>query len=232
MELGICKLCGVEKELIGESHAIPQFMYREIIGDDKKVYRIGVFAEEIKINKKGSPAPYDKHIFCQQCEGIFSKYESYAKEAIYGIPNMHFENPQATFYRDINGRPFTIVEKINYKKYKLFLLSLLFKAHVSKQKIFEEVNIGIHIDKIKKMILDGNAGEDYDYPIMHFLQENMRYDLIIQPLKKVWKGVDCFQFTITKMSYLFFLTDKKGQLDQNDSQLVLTKENKFGILHI
>ena len=58
---------------------------------------------------------------------------------------------------------YTLYEKIDYTKFKLFLLSLLWRASISKLPIFKDINLGPYEDKIRQMILDNNPDDPIQY---------------------------------------------------------------------
>jgi hypothetical protein len=53
----------------------------------------------------------------------------------------------------------------DYAKFKLFHLSVLFRASVSSLPVFAQVRLGPHRETIRRMILDETPGREVDYPI-------------------------------------------------------------------
>ncbi len=60
----------------------------------------------------------------------------------------------------------------DYTKFKLFHLSILFRASVSSLPTFQEVNLGNHEERIRDMLLSGDPGRDSEYPIIAFVVLN------------------------------------------------------------
>jgi len=52
---------------------------------------------------------------------------------------------------------------IDYKLFKLFQLSLLWRAGVSDRPIFKEVALGRHQEILRRMLLDDDPGESHKY---------------------------------------------------------------------
>ncbi len=57
------------------------------------------------------------------------------------------------------------VSGIDYQRFRMFLLSVLWRAALSKDKFFSEVTLGSHHEnKLREMILTDIPGEPYEYP--------------------------------------------------------------------
>lgn len=55
------------------------------------------------------------------------------------------------------------INRIDYKQLKLFILSLLWRAHHSNNQFFQKVYIPTHEPILREMILEGDAGVDTIY---------------------------------------------------------------------
>jgi hypothetical protein len=85
-------------------------------------------------------------LLCDSCENIFSNLENYVKNMLYG-------GIELTFHK-IGPRTWS-VGGLDYIKFKLFQLSVLWRASVSTQEFFKSVNLGQkHESQIRKMLLD------------------------------------------------------------------------------
>jgi hypothetical protein len=241
MILGDCKLCDQHKELANESHIIPKFIFKEIMGDDRKIYPIKINGsltnKQIIMPKKGLPTPYDKHLLCLDCESVFNKLETYSKEAIYGNAVMHVENPKVQGYVDQNGNPFSIIEKMDYTKYKLFLLSILWRAHISSRDMYKAVNLGPHADIIKKMIRNNDAGSCEDYPIIqtsYLLNKGYSKDYVGQFFKSRDKktGLTLYHIIITGIRYMFFINSNTHTLPEYITKNTIKEDGSFHLIHL
>ena len=87
------------------------------------------------------------YLLCEDCEGEISKFEDYVRRIFYvGV------GVQIT-----NGNPI-FIQQIVYRKFKLFLLSLIWRASVSNNEFLENVSLGPDEEKIRKMLINRDPG--------------------------------------------------------------------------
>lgn len=130
---GICKLCKLEKELIRKSHIIPDFLYRNSGMFDEKHRLLSFSKEDVANNikpKYEQTGVYDGNILCANCDNVvIGQYEKYASQIIYS-ENLNEETQiECDEYLD-SVTLYSVCKGIDYKKYRLFLLSILFRACV------------------------------------------------------------------------------------------------------
>ncbi len=81
----------------------------------------------------------------------------------------------------------------DYATFKLFHLSVLFRASVSSLSTFQEVNLGaLHEERIRQMLLNEDPGKDWEYPILGFAVLNKimsKSDLFLNLLVGVMKVI-------------------------------------------
>src|SRR3546814_7896147 len=91
------------------------------------------------------------------------------------------------------------VTGIDYAQFKLFLLSLLWRAGVAKGRYFERVTLGPHEERLRAMLHDGDPGPFDLYHCILWglnLQPNEIPQLMVQPCKdKVW-GHTTYHFVV------------------------------------
>ena len=145
-----CALCE-EKKSLCDSHILPEFVYRPLYDRKHTAVKIDIEKGKREKTQKG----FSEWMLCIECEGLFSKWEDYFAKV--------------WFHEKYQLRPKRLEEKLitikgfDYKKFKLFHLSLIWRAAVSKKREFKAVRIGPHEDKIRKMLLTENPGEPEDY---------------------------------------------------------------------
>jgi hypothetical protein len=87
------------------------------------------------------------------------------------------------------------ITNLNYAKFKLFQLSILWRAGVSSS--FRQVQLGPHRERLRAMLLAGEPGSSQDYPTLMFmlLDEGRPVgDLIIEPSPARLDGHKCYRF--------------------------------------
>lgn len=161
MKTGICKLCLEEKPLIGKSHIYPQFLYKGVFDASNRSVFQNLKAGTDKFYQTGF---YDKYIFCQNCDNvILGSLERYAASVFY-YPGSS-GSLRITEHRERTELTVMNVQDIDYKKFKLFVLSLLWKAHISSNPFFREVEISGIEPQLRSMLHNHDLFEDSDYQI-------------------------------------------------------------------
>lgn len=147
----ICALCLKTAEL-QYSHIISEFLYLPVY-DGKHRFQL------LSTTSGQSPREHQKgireYLLCRTCEGRVSKWETYAAAVINGSSGLELE------YRPF-ARGFS-VSKVDYCAFKLFSLSLLWRASISRLKEFANVQLGPHEERIRTMLLAGDPGKFWEY---------------------------------------------------------------------
>jgi len=149
---GICKLCKKTCEL-KKSHIIPRLAIKLIRDENLNNRFYELFNKQSKIIQDG-PKEY---LLCYKCEQLLgNNYEKYFKEAIHlnrhGTKKAHDEKR-------------LIIQNLDYKRIKLFFLSLLWRASISSKPEFENVCVGDNEEIIRKMILNEDPGRSSKFSI-------------------------------------------------------------------
>ncbi len=225
MKKGICKLCLNEKPLLKKSHIIPDFIYRDgnIYHTDHSIQKINL-AKALKgiSNKKSRQysGEYEGNILCQHCDGIIIKcYEDYAKKVIWGSQKL---SPDEAFL--LSFPPGEVVMKnIDYKKIKLFFLSILWRAAISTRPFFKEVNFEMEkLEELRRMILFGDPKENLDW-LMLFMLDCGKDTKLKQYIAQPVRGRDAiFVFTFPALLVVYCL----------DASLITTELKKYSIFKI
>jgi hypothetical protein len=130
-------------------------------------------------------------MLCRACEGRFSRYENYFRVFFYG-------NTPPPLKKLSIGTPLTIPPsvgldpdivgvshvKLDYTQFKLFVLSLLWRASVAKGDFFEKVALGPHESKIAAMLKAETPGPDNEYSVLMIDLQHGKYgieDFVQQP---------------------------------------------------
>jgi len=112
----------------------------------------------------------DNTIVCLACEQRFSPYDSHGIRAILDT----FTAKQ--IHRDQFGKAIAYVGcSTDYALFKLFVLSMLWRASVSSLEYYEEIDLGQHEDTIRKMVENNDPGSEHDFPIVCFHQLGHKY---------------------------------------------------------
>jgi hypothetical protein len=140
--LGTCAFC----EVIGDlkrSHIIPEFFYG--YDDLHRLLVVKGDAKKPKLEQKG----WREHLLCWNCEQLF---------------NDRFEKPMKRMWLDSSALPERLtsdrveVSWLEYSAFKLFHLSVLWRAAKAKGPMFRSVSLGTHEREVKRMLQEGDAG--------------------------------------------------------------------------
>ncbi|WP_148225274.1 hypothetical protein [Methylovorus sp. MP688] len=144
-----------------------------------------------------------EHMLCSDCEIKISKWEDYARHALTGS-----KKASITVVETIKGIGVKLAG-IDYHKFKLFQLSVLWRAHVAKGPFFSAVDLGDHAEPLRLMLLNETPGLSKEYGcVMSSVVDNNAVitDIIEQPLKTMLGGVDCFRFLFGGLLWAFPLS--------------------------
>lgn len=201
--VGICRLCLQARELC-KSHIIPNFMYGDLKDEDNKFYVVNLKDLSSKLRDTGE----FERLLCRDCEGIISRYETYAKAVIYGqkMPAGVAKNVSTNEH----GVKLMTVTGIDYEKFKLFQLSLLWRSSVSKRDLFCQVDLGKYEEDIRQRLLSGQPGEASDYACsMMFMADETEVsarEVITEPMRVRDKNGYRYAFDIGGIMYYFYVS--------------------------
>lgn len=237
--MAICKLCLKEKDLIKKSHIIPEFMYQRLFDSNHKLRHFNPIemSKGEGFVKKPSSGEYEGGLLCQKCESeIIGSYESYATKAMYGGQLPAEESPICENFFNQDNVKYSVCKNISYKKYKLFLLSILWRASISKRQMFNEISLGPHEEVIRKMVYEGNPGEVSDYPIAmytFFRDNSITKDVIAHPQKrKVKSGHTTNVFIIAGTIYMFYVNSSQHTIPNLILNDTIKPNNQMTLYHI
>lgn len=205
--VGTCKLCGEEKELCRRSHIIPNFMYQDLFDEKHRLHLVR--SERGKLQHMGfrQSGEYDGGILCQSCDNAkLGKLERYASQTMYGGLPLIME-PRQTH----EGLRYWDIAELDYTQFKLFLLSVLWRASISKESLFQEVRLGPYEKPIRQMLLTGDPGEQLRFPcwIRTYLNfKDIPSDVLAPPSRLKVDGGFAYQFLIAGTIYTFFITKR------------------------
>ncbi len=94
-------------------------------------------------------------LLCSSCENKLSVWEKY----VYELLNREIDNIDTEFYRI----------KVDYKKFRLFQLSVLWRCAITSNKILHLELGNKHIERLRLMLITEDPGKEWQYPCLLFL---------------------------------------------------------------
>lgn len=226
----ICQLCKNDKILIRRSHIIPNFMYEGLFNEKHFIADFDLIGDRgTRFQPNGY---YDSNLLCEECDNVLiGRLENYAKIILFGGEGKFSDYHRIEQEVDVLGNTILHIKNIDYQRFKLFLLSVLWRASLSKQKIFRHVNLGNHEEIIRKMIYDSNPGLESEYPIGILLftpNDICPTKFIANPFPVENEGNLSYIFTINGMIINFKLSGN-GELEIYD-RLMIKSNNTMDIV--
>lgn len=180
-----CKFCGNETKLI-KAHIIPAGFFRRI--------RQGKEALEMMTNRAGEyteksqVGAYDQTIVCSKCEAIWQEWDNYVQQLLAEEPL----NGRARYYG--NRKICYIVDDFEYRKLKLFFISMVWRASVSSHKVFSRVSLDQFEDIAKQHIVNSDPGDSEDFSVVMSKFDHPLAKGIFDPYMYKNSGVNYLRF--------------------------------------
>lgn len=191
----ICALCGRDKELRG-SHIIPEFVYRQLY--DSK-HRFHILSTGDKHTRTFEQKGVREELLCERCEQKFSVHERYARGVLLGGTEIVVRHRGE--YLELSG--------LDYKKFKLFQLSILWRAGVAKHPMFSRVKLGPHEQKLRQMLNEDNPGRPDQYCCVVIglrSEEEIQMGFIDQPTRLRIDGHTVYRFIFAGFMWVYFVS--------------------------
>ncbi len=140
--IGICQFCGERRPLVG-AHITPRNYFQRVKG--RAFYLEGVQLGPPGKAKRFQAGVKDKAILCSSCDNRFGVWDNYSYQVL------DARKADAKFSR---GKQAILLSEIpiNFEKFSLFILSLLWRAAISNEPFYKRVEIGHHQSVIKDML--------------------------------------------------------------------------------
>jgi hypothetical protein len=146
-----CRLC-LKQRTLQNSHVIPEFLYGS--GYDEKHRQIDLRAGQRGFTyiQKGLREP----LLCTECEQLLNReYETYFHKLWYQKVRLPKTIRKAS----------VLLTELDFARFKLFHLSILWRASISTLEPFSRVSLGEHEERIRNMLLAQDPLTPYDYPL-------------------------------------------------------------------
>jgi hypothetical protein len=203
-----CRLCHQDYELCN-SHIVPEFLYKTLYSKEK--HRFVQLSGSPKVRKwqKG----FKEKMLCRNCEVKLNKWETYAAQVMMGGTEIGFEKLKDAI----------IVRDVDYVKFKLFQLSIIWRAGASRLQQFSNVNLGLHEERLRCMIEKDDPGEPADYGCLKIFTPSY-FDLISQMMmlaqETKFDGHRCYMFLMSGVTWVFFVSSHMRQLPHTEKMFL------------
>jgi hypothetical protein len=163
-----------------------------------------------------------EYLLCASCDNQFGKHEDYAKYLLYGgrLPVADVENTDTH----------AVCEHVDYRAFKLFQMSILWRAGITSLPFFAQVTLDSHAETLRSMLLAGDPGpsQQYGCAMMALLDGHEICDMVRTPDRIEMEEEDCFRFIMGGFLWLFFLSQPTG--DNPMSHLFIQENGRMCLL--
>lgn len=174
---------------------------------------------------------YEK-LFCKKCDNeIIGKYEDHAAKVMFGDGKKEIEIKETEMGLLIRG--------IDYTLFKLFQISLIWRASISTRPEIKRISLGPHSEKMRTMLYTEDPGETYEYgAVIYFFPKSSKdmKDLIVSPefsekriegnriCRAIFNGLFWTYFVSSHSQYYTF----KEHFLSKDGVLPIINSGKYG----
>ncbi len=200
-----CALCLQEVEL-RRSHIIPEFLYETHYDDKHRFQVLSIIPEQSSWREQKG---LRERLLCDACEQRLSVWERYASLVLKGgIPLTY--RTEGSIVR---------IADLDYTQFKLFQISVLWRAGVSSLPFFEKVQLGKHAETLRLHLLAGDPGSSERYGCIMFglKHETQAFNgIIMQPGKFRLDGHPTYRFVFGGVLWAMLVSshDRGAPLNQ------------------
>lgn len=210
-----CRLCLLEKKL-HKSLIIPEFFFKPIYDG---LHRLNIMSSVPKEKNRFEQKGFREKLLCYDCEKVLSPFEDYARRFLYGGVELRMTK---------ENNPIRIMD-IDYHRLKLFQLSLLWRASVSRLRFFAKISLpSEHEERLRQMIIKKDSGQVWDYGCMMIMLQEKNHpmdEMIGQPEPLRIDGHRCYRFVLGGCFWIFVVS--KHSRNFLYSELFLDKEGNL-----
>ena len=131
----ICRWCGDKHQLI-RAHIIPRSFYDDVRGDTDQVLMLS--PDKSKYTSVTQSGVFDSGILCATCDGLLGRFDDYGRAIFKRVPT-----DQQDLIVDRDRMPIGFNLRCDdVQRAQKFLLSVLWRASVTSNDFFSNVNLG------------------------------------------------------------------------------------------
>lgn len=217
LAVGVCKLCLQTKPLLKKSHIIPDTLYDQLY-DTKHALKVLTKKDRTSTSSSVSSlptAPYEGNILCRHCDNVtLGGLDDYASRLLLGKGPTLSPQPTAQFHSVAGGGGMLELDNFDYRQFKLFLMSVFWRAHHSQQRFFSEVQLGPYEERFRDYLQRGMAPppEDLPFYLAGWRDDVFPTDVVLPPVGGRW-GTQAKMYLIAfrgLIVYLIFPSHRAG----------------------
>ncbi len=213
-----CKLCHLDKRLC-QSHIVPESAYGSLYDNKHRFYEVSNVQKKLPILQKG----LRESLLCKCCEQHLNKYESY-------FADTWFQNQLIPTHV---SKEISTIRGLDYKRFKLFHMSILWRVGITSRKEFVNVNLSNHEERLRQLIFDDDPGDPNQYSVFGYIlvfpSDQVCNSLLIQPVEVDLFNVPGFHVTFGGCVWHYLLSDN---IDLNQFPFILKDDGNLHMFRI
>ena len=203
-----------------DSHIFPEWLYKPLYDEKHRFYVLSTDA-----NKRRRSRPkgiYDK-LFCNECEGKLSVWEGIARGVFYSTPLKLIEDHRKLVFSGVSYAPF-----------KLFGMSLLWRASITRRPEVLRIDLGPHAERMRRMLYEEHPGEPHEYSsilMLPSLEQELMQQFMYPPERLPTKldGHTAYRAVFGGLFWLFIVSNHSAGLPQT---IFLSQEGRLPVFKI
>ena len=199
-----CRLCQQNRELC-ESHIIPEFLYRTLYSQRKHQFFQLSGPPKARKWQQG----FRERMLCRICEEKLSRWETYAAQILFGGREITIENKNNSL----------LVHHVDYQKFKLFQLSLIWRAGASSIQQYSSIKLGQHERTLRSLIENEDPAASSVYGCLMILTPTyfeLTSKMMMAAQETRFDGHRCYMFLMAGLSWVFFVSSHPNKLPYSD----------------
>lgn len=158
----ICRLCQQDLEL-RNSHIIPELLWSSIYNEKHQALPMSIRNNKLKIIQKG----IREKLLCQGCETKLSRWENSLKKHLVDLGNI------ASDFLEIDRMNADLirVENIEYKIFKLAILSIFWRMSISTNHVYSDYQLGSYEEIIRDILFTEAHVPERHFPVLIYRYE-------------------------------------------------------------
>jgi hypothetical protein len=216
-----CALCLQEVEL-RRSHIIPEFLYETLYDNKHKFQVLSIIPKQSNWHEQKG---LREQLLCGACEQRFSVWERYASLVLKGGVTITCRTEGNIVH----------IAGLDYVKFKLFQLSVLWRAGVSSLPFYAQVKLGRHAETLRLLLLAGDPGSSKRYGCVMFglkHETQALTDIMMQPEKVRLNGHTAYRFVFGGFLWAMLVSSHELGAPLNQCTLSATGETVLQIRNV
>ncbi len=215
-----CRLCQENKPL-RKSHIFPEWLYKPLYDDN---HRFFVLSTDAKKKRGMRPKGIYERLLCNECEQRLSKWEGYARGVFNDLRLKTVEDNRAVVFSGLKYTPF-----------KLFQMSLIWRASITNRHEVHRVDLGPHTERIRKMLFEDRPGEVYEYGsilMLPALSQELMQQFLYPPENLPTKidGHSAYRAVFGGLFWLFIVSNHSARLPHKE--VFLSKDGSLPVFKV